>query len=216
MYIYPSVIHTTHKTRRFQLGCCCFAFNPGLIPTIYRSTNHSIHPSFLPSSYQNLVRMVVVDEFFSQDETEERGDDLSASPPVVGAGQPPPQPLQLLLATAASAEFTQPPRKEEPSAKRTKKEWLAFVGTKHTRVGDDFQVLSLPVPDRGSSRGGAAADGTVNNHNHGPSGNGHGRSEPVISDDDQGTIATAATTTRTTPSTSHGRDIPEGNENDSL
>ena len=159
--------------------------------------------------------MVVVDEFFSQDETEERGDDLSASPPVVGAGQPPPQPLQLLLATATT-EFTQPPRKEEPSAKRTKKEWLAFVGTKHTRVGDDFQVLSLPVPDRGSSRGGAAADGTVNNHNHGPSGNGHGRSEPVISDDDQGTIATAATTTRTTPSTSHGRDIPEGNENDSL
>ncbi len=157
--------------------------------------------------------MVVVDEFFSQDETKEQGDDSSPSPVGVG-GQAPLQPLFLSHATSTAAEFTEQPQQEEPSAKRTKKEWLAFVGTKHTRVGDDFQVLSLPVPDRGSSRGGAAANGTAD-HSHGPSGNGNGRSEPV-SDDDQGTIAAATTRRRTSPSTTTGRDIPKGNENDSL
>ena len=34
----------------------------------------------------------------------------------------------------------------EPQAKRTKKEWLAFKGAKHTRVGEEFQVSALPQP----------------------------------------------------------------------
>lgn len=35
-----------------------------------------------------------------------------------------------------------------PSGKRSKKEWLAYHGTKQTRVGDEFQVASLPVPEK--------------------------------------------------------------------
>lgn len=36
------------------------------------------------------------------------------------------------------------------AAKRNKREYLAFHGTKHTRVGDDYQVdlSSLPVPEQ--------------------------------------------------------------------
>jgi hypothetical protein len=33
-----------------------------------------------------------------------------------------------------------------PSGKRNKREWLAFRGTKHTRVGNDFQVTTFPTP----------------------------------------------------------------------
>eukprot|EP00980_Cylindrotheca_fusiformis_P004918 scaffold1049_cov108-Cylindrotheca_fusiformis.AAC.3 len=35
---------------------------------------------------------------------------------------------------------------ESPSSKRNKKEWLAFRGSKHTRVGTDFQVTLFPTP----------------------------------------------------------------------
>lgn len=35
-----------------------------------------------------------------------------------------------------------------PSGKRSKREWLAYHGTKYTRVGADFQVASLPVPEK--------------------------------------------------------------------
>ena len=30
--------------------------------------------------------------------------------------------------------------------KRSKRDWLAFHGTRHTRVGADYQVTSLPTP----------------------------------------------------------------------
>lgn len=33
-----------------------------------------------------------------------------------------------------------------PSGKRNKRDWLAFSGVKHTRVGDAFQVTALPTP----------------------------------------------------------------------
>lgn len=33
-----------------------------------------------------------------------------------------------------------------PSGKRNKREWLAFHGTKQTRVGNDFQVTLFPTP----------------------------------------------------------------------
>eukprot|EP00526_Cylindrotheca_closterium_P025575 CAMPEP_0113603322 /NCGR_PEP_ID=MMETSP0017_2-20120614/1216_1 /TAXON_ID=2856 /ORGANISM="Cylindrotheca closterium" /LENGTH=74 /DNA_ID=CAMNT_0000511705 /DNA_START=44 /DNA_END=268 /DNA_ORIENTATION=+ /assembly_acc=CAM_ASM_000147 len=32
-------------------------------------------------------------------------------------------------------------------SKRSKREWLAYHGAKHTRVGDEFQVASLPEPE---------------------------------------------------------------------
>ena len=35
-----------------------------------------------------------------------------------------------------------------PNGKRSKREWLAYHGTKHSRVGDEFQVASLPVPEK--------------------------------------------------------------------
>jgi hypothetical protein len=34
-----------------------------------------------------------------------------------------------------------------PAGKRSKREWLAFKGTKHSRVGNDFQVTALPSPN---------------------------------------------------------------------
>lgn len=35
-----------------------------------------------------------------------------------------------------------------PNGKRSKREWLAYHGTKHTRVGAEFQVATLPVPEK--------------------------------------------------------------------
>ena len=35
---------------------------------------------------------------------------------------------------------------ESDTSKRNKHEWLAFRGTRHTRVGADFQVTALPIP----------------------------------------------------------------------
>jgi hypothetical protein len=172
----------------------------------YPSTYLSIHPLF----DLHKIRMVDVDDFFHHDGTGPQGDESTASPQ--GDGREPPTPALSHVAAATATRFTEQPQQEEPSAKRTKKEWLAFVCTKHTRVGEDFQVLSLPVPDRGSIPGDAAANG-MGNHNRSPSGNGHGRSE-TVSDDDQGTIATATAIT-TTPLT-YGGDGSEGNEIDSM
>jgi hypothetical protein len=44
-----------------------------------------------------------------------------------------------------------PESKEEPESKRNKRDWLAFHGTRRTRVGDDFQVAALPTPGSNSS-----------------------------------------------------------------
>ena len=46
------------------------------------------------------------------------------------------------------------PSSPNSANKRMKREWLAFRGTRHTRVGDDFQVAALPSP------GGGEADGS--------------------------------------------------------
>lgn len=39
-----------------------------------------------------------------------------------------------------------PENAEEPDNKRSKTEWLAFHGRRHTRVGKEFQVTALPTP----------------------------------------------------------------------
>ena len=71
-----------------------------------------------------------------------KNDDSSA--PAISGKQPhPPNP--------SMAEF--------PS-KRPKREWLAFHGVKHTRVGADFQVASLPPVE---SRTVAGDNGSENN-----------------------------------------------------
>ena len=47
--------------------------------------------------------------------------------------------------------MTTPTEKKEeerpvPPAKREKREWLASRGPRHPRVGDEYQVTSLPTP----------------------------------------------------------------------
>ena len=45
------------------------------------------------------------------------------------------------------------------SNKRVKREWLAFRGNRHTRVGDDYQVAVLPTPVA-TTGGGSGDDST--------------------------------------------------------
>eukprot|EP00934_Nitzschia_sp_Nitz4_P002446 Nitzschia sp. Nitz4//scaffold73_size107353//14537//14773//NITZ4_004308-RA/size107353-processed-gene-0.180-mRNA-1//-1//CDS//3329557440//2441//frame0 len=42
-------------------------------------------------------------------------------------------------------EHEAPSTTQEPDGKRSKREWLAYHGARHTRVGTDFQVAILPV-----------------------------------------------------------------------
>lgn len=40
-----------------------------------------------------------------------------------------------------------------PSGKRSKREWLAYHGAKHTRVGEGFQVTILPTLAKKDEKG---------------------------------------------------------------
>jgi hypothetical protein len=44
------------------------------------------------------------------------------------------------------ADSRLPAENSPDSNKRIKREWLAFRGTRQTRVGDEFQVAALPTP----------------------------------------------------------------------
>jgi hypothetical protein len=43
-------------------------------------------------------------------------------------------------------EHDPPTRSNEPESKRKKQDWLAFRGTRRSRVGADYQVTALPTP----------------------------------------------------------------------
>jgi hypothetical protein len=46
--------------------------------------------------------------------------------------------------SSSSSSLLSAHRDADAAAKRTKKEWLAYRGVKHTRVGNDFQCAILP------------------------------------------------------------------------
>ena len=60
--------------------------------------------------------------------------------------------------TSATGKHPEPSpnNTETPEAKRPKREWLAFHGARHTRVGADFQVASLPQVESAKENAGDA------------------------------------------------------------
>ena len=52
----------------------------------------------------------------------------------------------LVRFTMQQQEHDPPSLDHEPDSKRKKQEWLAFRGTRQSRVGADYQVTALPTP----------------------------------------------------------------------
>mmetsp|Transcript_6952 Transcript_6952/g.18865 ORF Transcript_6952/g.18865 Transcript_6952/m.18865 type:complete len:94 (+) Transcript_6952:228-509(+) len=50
-------------------------------------------------------------------------------------------------------------QQQDSPAKRTKFEYLAYRGTKHTRVGNDYQVTMLPSPNAPQEDASATKEG---------------------------------------------------------